>query len=187
VIVTTTSGACFDGALASLEAVWTVSALAPSATIEFEGPGAELLSRIRDMTKATQLSNMAGYIPSDCPTREKHGWLGDAQLTAEEALYNYFSPGFWELFLDSIHSEQVTTGNFTGFVPMAVPSTQAEWGWELPGDITWSAAYPLIANWHHRYYGDLAAIRRHWPHMHGARFSTEIYPRECHWFPRLLA
>ena len=39
-----------------------------------------------------QRANRAAYLPPDCPTREKHGWLGDAQVTAEEAMYNFFSP-----------------------------------------------------------------------------------------------
>ena len=32
---------------------------------------------------------MAAYVPTDCPTREKHAWLGDAMDVAEEALYNF--------------------------------------------------------------------------------------------------
>ena len=60
VIVTATGGARFDGRLGSVEAAWTVSELAESATIEFEGPGADLLGRIRDMAKASQLGNMGG-------------------------------------------------------------------------------------------------------------------------------
>lgn len=165
VIVTCSGGAHFDGRLGSLAAVWTVAAVAESATITFQGPGSELLSRIRDMTKASQLGNMAGYLPTDCPTREKHAWLGDASVTAEEAMYNLFAPGVWELFLDTVHSEQVAGGNFTGFVPMAVPSTPAEWSWELPGDISWTAGYPLIVRWYYWYYGDLSVVRHHWPHL----------------------
>jgi alpha-L-rhamnosidase len=43
---------------------------------------------MRDIVKASQLGNMAAYVPTDCPTREKHGWLGDAQVVAEEAMFN---------------------------------------------------------------------------------------------------
>ena len=39
------------------------------------------LTALHGMTRASQLSNMAAYLPTDCPTREKHGWLGDAQVT----------------------------------------------------------------------------------------------------------
>ena len=33
------------------------------------------------MVEASHISNMAAYLPTDCPTREKHGWLGDALVT----------------------------------------------------------------------------------------------------------
>lgn len=29
------------------------------------------------------------YMPTDCPTREKHGWMGDALDASEEALWNF--------------------------------------------------------------------------------------------------
>jgi alpha-L-rhamnosidase len=32
-----------------------------------------------------------------------------------------------------------------------------------PADISWTSAYPLIANWLHLYFGDLAVVRDHWP------------------------
>jgi hypothetical protein len=28
-------------------------------------------------------------MPTDCPTREKHGWMGDALDASEEALWNF--------------------------------------------------------------------------------------------------
>ena len=56
------------------------------------GEGIAQLSAIRDITKASQLSNMAAYLPTDCPTREKHSWTGDASVTAEQAMYNLFNP-----------------------------------------------------------------------------------------------
>jgi len=79
------AGASFRGGIDDLEAVWTVTNLDESGTIEFEG--ADLLTKINAIVKASQIGNMAGYIPTDCPTREKHGWLGDAQVVAEEAMY----------------------------------------------------------------------------------------------------
>ena len=50
------------------------------------GANTHILNRINDLVHGSQLSNVAAYQPTDCPTREKHGWLGDAQVTAEEAM-----------------------------------------------------------------------------------------------------
>ena len=50
---------------------------------------------------------MAAYVPTDCPTREKHGWLGDAQVTAEQAFYNLWTPTVYRIFLDEIRDQQM--------------------------------------------------------------------------------
>jgi hypothetical protein len=44
----------------------------------------EMLGFIVAMVKRTQRSNLVSGLPTDCPTREKHGWLGDAMGTAAE-------------------------------------------------------------------------------------------------------
>ena len=79
VVVAPGAGLAFSGKLDALSAHWTTASLEESATIEFGGSGSGLLGQIRDITKASQISNMAAYTPTDCPTREKHGWLGDSQ------------------------------------------------------------------------------------------------------------
>jgi len=40
-------------------------------------------------------------------------------------------------------------------VPSATPTA--------PHDISWTAAYPLIAHWLYQYYGDLQICKEHWP------------------------
>ena len=163
VIVEAADGVQFDGRLDSLMARWTVAELEESAEITFAGPGAELLSGIRDITKASQLSNMAAYAPTDCPTREKHAWLGDGQAVAEEAMYNLFAPGLYEQFLADIREAQDANASspWAGFVPGVVPGTVGHKG-NFHDDISWTAAYPLIAQWLHLYYGDVAVVAEHW-------------------------
>ena len=158
VIVTTNGGVIFDLHNDSLDAVWTTADLEQSATIEFKaGDGITQLSAIRDITKASQLSNMAAYLPTDCPTREKHSWTGDASVTAEQAMYNVFNPAGYELFLDTARAGQGAHGN----IAMAVPSRAGLQN--RPSDISWSAGYPQTANWLLKYYGDIAIIKDHWP------------------------
>jgi alpha-L-rhamnosidase len=100
---------------------------------------------------------MAAYVPTDCPTREKHSWTGDASVTAEEAMYNLFAPHVFEQFLDTVRASQGKDGN----VAMAVPQKSGAQG--KPSDISWSAGYPQVANWLLLYYGDTAVVRDHWP------------------------
>ncbi len=47
-----------------------------------------LLNRIQSATRLASISNLMG-VPTDCPQRERRGWLGDAQLTHESVLHNF--------------------------------------------------------------------------------------------------
>jgi hypothetical protein len=92
--------------------------------------------------------------------KEKHAWLGDALDVAEQAMYNFGVQSMQELFLDTIRSLMVVDGGPSdGNIPVNVPAALAR----KPMDISWTAAYPLIANWLLLYYGDLAAVEEHWP------------------------
>ena len=115
----------FDATANALDARWTTVDVDESATIEFSGPGAALLGSIRDITKASQISNVAAYVPTDCPTREKHGWMGDGMVTAEEAMYNLWAPPIWEMFIDEMQREireRNASDPWRGFVPEVLPS-----------------------------------------------------------------
>lgn len=161
VIVSATGGASFAGELDSLVAHATAAELEGTSEIHFAGEGSSILNGIYRIAGASQRDNLAAaWVPTDCPTREKHGWLGDAQVTAEEAMYNLFAPSVYELFLDTIQDQQISNASdpYWGFVPEVVPGAV-----NPPGDLSWTAAFPLIANWLHVYYGDLEPARKHWP------------------------
>eukprot|EP01047_Picozoa_sp_COSAG01_P047871 COSAG01_NODE_4613_length_4878_cov_6.267211_2_plen_429_part_00 len=67
----------------------------------------------------------------------------------------------YEEYLNTIRDGQ---SNITGDVPDACPTKVAK---ESGGrhDLSWTAAYPLIAGWIHKYYGETTAIRDHWPSL----------------------
>lgn len=71
-----------------------------------------------------------------------------------------FSQPVFELFLDVIRDDQIVSGPLAGFVPMVVPGST-----EKPNDISWTAAYPLIASWLFEYYEDTNVLKRHWPSL----------------------
>jgi hypothetical protein len=170
VVVEATQGVSFAGTLDSLEPRWTVPELTETSAISFAGEGAKTLEQIQEITVASQISNLAGYGPSDCPTREKHWWLGDAQDTAEEAMYNFFTPGVHELFVHEMRASQVinASNEYRGFIRGVVPAVtngppqKGPAADPFPGDISWTAAYPLTVSWLHKYYGDVHIIEEHW-------------------------
>lgn len=120
VIVRTSPGVVFRGALGDVVAVWTGAALEASVSFNVSmadanaassssqrggsdagssagDVGASVFAQIADMVARTQRSNMVSGLPTDCPTREKHGWLGDAHDTAVEAMYNLCVSAVWSV------------------------------------------------------------------------------------------
>ena len=161
VIVTVSDTIEFTATADALSAEWTAMNAEASGSISFGGgANAATLNKIVGITQAGQLANMAAFVPTDCPTREKHAWLGDALDVAEQAMYNFNVLPVQELFLDTIRSFMIMDGSASnGNIPVNVPANRAN----NPMDISWTAAYPLIANWLLLYYGDLAAVQEHWP------------------------
>lgn len=123
------------------------------------------LNRFADMVRLTQRNNMADGLPTDCPTREKHGWLGDAQVTAEEAMFNFDTRALHAQFLRTIRDNQAASGDVPGVVPSNAPGniTTARLEANRITDISWSAAFPLITNWLYQYYGDLDIVEEMYP------------------------
>ena len=78
----------------------------------------QLVNKIHKATVWSQRSNMLGY-PMDCPQRdERLGWLGDAQVTAEEAMFNFDMALFYENWLEGIKDNQ---DEKTGDIPIISP------------------------------------------------------------------
>jgi alpha-L-rhamnosidase len=94
-------------------------------------------------------------IPTDCCQRdERMGWMGDAQGTAEEAIYNFDMAAFYTNFLRDIRDVQDEKGTITDTVPHI-------WG-SRPADPAWGTAYPLICWYVYQYYGDRRIIEDHY-------------------------
>ena len=70
---------------------------------------------------ASARSNWAS-IPTDCPTRERAGWLGDAQLSAETVLRAWGGPasgahGAYRLFCELMALSRADDDNLPDVVP----------------------------------------------------------------------
>ena len=105
----------------------------------------------------SQKSNLMG-IPTDCPQRdERLGWLGDAHLTAEEAMLNFHMPLFYKNWLGGIQSNQ---DKKTGDISFISPWPPME-----SGTPTWSGGYSLIIWYYYLFYGDAQIIAEHFESM----------------------
>jgi alpha-L-rhamnosidase len=108
--------------------------------------GNELINRIHSNYIWTQVSNLHS-VPTDCCQRdERMGWVGDAQLSAEAAIYNFDMAGFYTKFEADIRESQLESGSVAGVSP-------AYWSC-YPADPTYATAcveFPWLIS---RYYDD---------------------------------
>jgi len=85
----------------------------------------ELFNTLFALGRRSTLSNMC-YGPTDCPTREKLGWMNDAQASIEQFLTNFelerVLSKWWIDICDSMHDN----GEIPGIVP--TPEWGYEWG-----------------------------------------------------------
>lgn len=117
----------------------------------------ELVNKIHKATVWSQKSNMLGY-PMDCPQRdERLGWMGDAQVTAEEALFNFDMSGFYRNWFSGIRDNQDAA---TGDIPIISPRPYIR-----DEGVEWSSTYLTMVWDYYRYYGDKQLIRDHYEAM----------------------
>ena len=112
--------------------------------------GNELINKIHSNYIWTQVSNLHS-VPTDCCQRdERMGWVGDAQLSAEAAVYNFDMAQFYSKFERDIRESQLDTGSVAGVSP-------AYWSC-YPADPTYATAcveFPWIVS---HYYDDKKII-----------------------------
>ena len=61
------------------------------------------INRLHEMAVRTMRGNIHG-LPTDCPHRERCGWLGDAHTVAPFENFNYDLNNFWMKYMEDIHS-----------------------------------------------------------------------------------
>ena len=88
-------------------------------TAAFECSSPEL-NWLFDAYVRTQLDNMHGGVPSDCPHRERLGYTGDGQVCAPAAMLMLDSRAFYRKWIrDIFDSQDKTTGHVNHTAPFA--------------------------------------------------------------------
>ncbi|MBR6571431.1 MAG: family 78 glycoside hydrolase catalytic domain [Clostridia bacterium] len=100
----------------------------------------------------TQLNNMHGSYPSDCPHRERLGYLGDGQVCAPAAMMMLDSRAFYEKWLQDILDCQDPA---TGHVQHTAPFMGGGGG---PG--VWGSAIVFVPYAHYSQYGDISILTK---------------------------
>lgn len=122
-------------------------------TFECSNP---LLNKILDNYRRTQLGNVHGGLPSDCPHRERRGYTGDGQISAKAAIYNFDLTQFYTKWLNDIRDAQ---NHETGYIPNTTPYQDGG------GGTAWGSAYIIIPWYMYQYYGDTRILSDHYKGM----------------------
>lgn len=135
------------------------------------------VNRLHEMAVRTLLSNLHG-IPTDCPDREKCGWLGDAHAYVKMANLNLQMDNFWMKYLEDIRSGALAQKERTLFherhnntfyytakpsgIPYMVAPGKRVCGVASPD---WGTALVQIPWWLYVYYGNKEVLRDFYPDM----------------------
>ena len=135
----------------------------------------EQLNKLHDLAKWTLKSNLHG-IPTDCPTREKCGWLGDAHAIAPMSIYNFDMESFWIKYLFDIRSSskgEIRTLFYKSWdtleervkpngIPFMVAPGKRKNGIASPD---WGTAIVQLPWYLYMYYGNLSILKEFYSDM----------------------
>ncbi len=137
----------------------------------------ELLDRFVEATRRSAENNSADLL-TDCPTRERHGWLGDAQIFVKTASYLFQYLPFARKFVNDICDAQHKNGCF----PQIAPTGGVDFYMRpMDGSAGWSDAGVLIPYRLYLQYGDRAILQEHYEQM--KRFADYKIGTLGKWYP----
>ncbi len=120
-----------------------------------------LLNRFVEATVWSAKGNHAD-IPTDCPTRERHGWSGDAQIFFETASYLLDFASFSKKYLNDMYDWQ----RGDGCLPQIAPYGGVDFYMNvMNGSVGWSDAGILIPYRYWKQYGDRQILADYYDRM----------------------
>ena len=121
----------------------------------------ELLNKFVTAAKWSTKSNSTD-LPTDCPTRERHGWLGDAQIFCNTASYLFDYIAFAKKYENDICDAQHKNGNYTQIVPVGGVDFYMN---VMDGSAGWSDAGIFIPYRLYKQYGDIEILKEKYASM----------------------
>jgi hypothetical protein len=151
------TAAADGGALPVLDSLETsvVHSSAP-AVGEFT-TSSDLFNRIYILIRWAQLNNMVSLL-TDCPHREKLGWLEETHLNGPALRYNFDLDGFFPKVMHDMADSQ----HADGMVPTTAPEYPSFSGGFLDSP-EWGSAFALVAWQQYEFSGDTELLCRYYP------------------------
>lgn len=121
----------------------------------------ELVNKLYSNTLWSMKGNFL-ELPTDCPTRERLGWTGDAQIFFDTGAYLMDTAAFFRKWLQDMEDAQLKTG----LLPAVLPYQGLDMMYNNTGmSVGWIDAIYLIPYRYYKRFGDKAMLESCWPMM----------------------
>lgn len=121
----------------------------------------ELLDKFVNAVKQSAKSNSTD-LPTDCPTRERHGWTGDAQIFFNTASYLFDYAAFSKKYLCDVYDIQAKNGK----LPQIAPNGGVDFYMKaMDGSVGWADAGVLIPYGIYKKYADISILEEYYERM----------------------
>ncbi len=121
----------------------------------------ELLNKFFESTVWSTKNNHLD-VPTDCPTRERHGWTGDAQIFCGTAAYMFDFLTFAKKYLRDMYDWQKKNGKLPQIVPYGGVDFYMT---TMNGSVGWADAGVIIPYILWKRYGDRAVLEEYYDRM----------------------
>lgn len=119
----------------------------------------ELVNKLLRNTRWSMKGNFLD-LPTDCPTRERLGWTGDAQIFFDTGTYLMDTSAFFRKWMRDMEDAQMKNG----LLPAVLPHQGVAQMYTSTGSsVGWADAVYLIPYRYYLRYGDKAMLERSWP------------------------
>lgn len=121
----------------------------------------ELLNKFVDATLWSAKGNFADNL-TDCPTRERHGWTGDAHIFTTTAIYMFDFNAFGRKYIRDMYDWQKKSGRLPQIVP---PGGVDFYMWPMNGSVGWSDAGIMMPYRLWKHSGDESILSEYYERM----------------------
>ncbi len=124
----------------------------------------DLFNRIYTLIRWAQRSNMMSYM-TDCPQREKLGWLEEDNLNGPSLRYNFNLNSLFTKSMNDMHDSQLDNG----FVPNIAPEYFIAGPHQLTNGFRnspeWGSSFIIVPWQQYLFSGDVSLLRRYYDDM----------------------
>ncbi len=136
-----------------------------------------LLNQFVENTVWSAKNNHAD-LPTDCPTRERHGWSGDAQIFCSTASFLFDYRSFGEKYLHDLYDWQKPNGKLPQIAPEGGTDAYMK---AMDGSVGWADAGVIMPYVLWKQYGDTEILQKFLPGMR--RYAAFMQNRCGRWYP----